>query len=426
MKFLRSFSELLGQILNRTVVISGDSDNIAGLSVALKFSLYWAKATGRPVLYIYRPIYFPRLFNRIKIHSIKKRHALFDLKSPFIDDSPSLFLRFTIGNLVGILCFSTFLADLLKYKIGIYNQISNYPRYIFGPNNFFDIDFVSKTNCVQISSILTYNYKIDLPTNLHDECEGRASQLGIVSKKFVCLHIRTKHYKGTTDKENDGFRNARPESYIPAVRYLISKGLTVVRLGDRVENLMPSIVGYIDYANSEFKSEEMDIYLIKNCYFYLGTNSGIYDLAVLLGVPMLSVNVTEMLTAKSFNGLDVMIFKRIKRLGTPVPITMKEYLNLRAPVSLGDFEFIDNSPEDLIDSIDQMLDNLSGKFQENDEIDDQFEVELKAAATRWAALIFSQDVGSIYMNSKDELDKIQSYQYFNGKIGREFIRKYYQ
>ena len=425
MNILRFFSEFLGRILNRTVVVSGDSDNIAGLAVALNFSLYWAKATGRRVLFIYRPIYFPCIFNRIKIHSIKKRHALFELTSPLIDSSPSLLARHIVGNLVGILCFCTFLVDLLKYKVRIYDQIVNYPRYIFGPNNLFDLDFVCKTNRVQKSSILTHDYNIDLPPKKNSKCKSDALKLGIVGKKFVCLHIRTRHYKGTPDKENDGFRNASPESYIPAVRYLISKGLTVVRLGDRVENLLPSIEGYVDYANSELKSEDMDIYLIKNCFFYLGTNSGIYDLAALLRVPMLTVNVTEMLAAKPFNRLDVMIYKRIKRVGTAAPIAMKEYLNLREPVSLGDFEFIDNSPDDLIESINQMLANLSDGFQENDKIDDQFEADLKAAAKRWASLIFSRDSGPTYRNAKDESDRIRSYQHFDGKIGREFVRKYY-
>ena len=407
-------------------MVSGDSDNIAGLSVSLKFSLYYAKINGNKVLFIYRPIYFPRIFERIKIHPLKKRHAIFDLNSPYIDSSPSLLIRNVVGHLMGAYCFTIFLMNLLMYKLGIYDEILSYPRYIFGPNNLFNLEFYRREKNISIRNVLEEDYQVDLPVKLKKNCEGLLSELGVTRKKYVCLHIRTTHYKGTLDKENNGFRNAKPETYIPAIRYLVSKGLTVVRLGDAVQNLIPPIDGYVDYANSPFKSEEMDIYLIKNCYFYFGTNSGIYDLAVLLGVPMLTVNVTEVMAAKPFNRRDVMIYKRIKRIGDVEPLPFKNYLNMSTPVSLDTFEFVDNSPDDLIEAIDQILYNLSEEPKGNEEIDDEFEEMIRSASLRWSSLIHIPNSKATYNTGKDEGDRIFSYQNYYGKAGRSFIRRYYK
>jgi len=233
------------------------------------------------------------------------------------------------------------------------------------------------------------------------------------------------HYKGTKDRENNGFRNADPASYITPIQYLISKGYTVVRLGDRVENLLPQMDGFVDYANSKFKSEEMDIYLITNCYFYLGTNSGIFDLAVLFRVPMVTVNVTEMLAAKPFHSYDVMIYKRIRRLSDGIILPMEDYLDLNAPPSLHEFEFLDNSSEDIIDAIDQMLNNLSKNRIENQFVSLKFEEKLKDTAEKWADLIFKSNGGPTYMNAEDEIMRIKSYSRFNGHIGNKFVSKYF-
>lgn len=424
MEIFRRMSECFGKLLNRTVVVAGDSDNVAGLSVALNFSLYMAKLKNRPVIYIYRPIYFPAIFNRIKIHSLRKKHAIFDLTSPHIDNRKLFIFRFIIGHTVGIYCFLNFLFDLVRYKLKIIDQVRSYPRIIFGPRNLFNLELICTKTGFSPSEIIEDDFMIRLNRLNEQDCKSNSIKLGVSEKLFVCLHIRTMHYKGTMDQENKGFRNANPESYIPAIRYLISLGLNVVRLGDKVKNFLPEMNGYIDYANSEYKSEAMDIYLIKNCHFYLGTNSGIYDLAVLLRAPMLSVNVTEMLFSKPFRTNDVMIYKRIKRISDLNPLKMEEYLKMNTPPTLAEFEFIDNLPEDIIDAIDQILENLSGRRKVNDEIDDEFELILRRVPVRWSKITLPE-TSKNYMNNSDELARIISYQYYNGKIGRKFIRKYY-
>jgi len=425
MKVFRIISEMLEKLINRTIIVSGDSDNIAGLSVTLRYSLYRAKVYNRQIIYIYRPLYFPFIFDWIKIHSLKKKHAIFKLTSPYIDNDRWLILRFVVGNIVGICTFTAFSIDLLKYKMGLLDQVINYPRFYFAPSKLFSLESLCTSAKISPNDLTEYNYSVNLNPIFSAKCEHNFKKLGLLNKKYVCLHIRTMHYKGTLDGENNGFRNANPESYIIAIRYLISRGFIVVRLGDVIPNLLPNISGYIDYANSQYKSEEMDIFLIKNSYFYFGTNSGIYDLALLLQTPMLTVNVTEMLIAKPYHRNDVMIYKRIKKHTDTHQLTMKEYLNLNS-VSLEEIEFIDNAPDDMIAAIDQMLENLEGQECGDSDIHNEFRKMQKIAVNRWAEKYKNEAERKItYMNVDDELDRYASSCFYSGSIGRDFLRKYF-
>jgi putative glycosyltransferase (TIGR04372 family) len=425
MKIFRIVSETLETLLNRIVIVSGDSDNIAGLSVTLRYSLYRAKAYNRPIIFIYRPLYFPFIFSYIKIHSLKRKHAIFKLTSPYIDNNPWSILRFAIGNTVGAWSFIAFVLNIIKYKIGVLDQVLNYPRFYFAPRQLYSLESLCATQNLSPSDITEYDYSVNLNAIDSAKCQTYFNELGLLNHKFVCLHIRTMNYKGTLDDENNGFRNASPQSYIPAIKYLISKGFIVVRLGDVVPNMLPNIDGYIDYANSSYKSEEMDIFLIKKASFYFGTNSGIYDLALLLQTPMLTVNTTEMLGAKPYHRLDVMIYKRVKVRGACQPLSMKEYLKLNS-LSLAEIEFIDNEPQDMIEAIDQMLTNLKGQKINNTVLDTDFREMQKIAVTRWAEKYKKDAENAVtYMNPVDELDRFASGHHYCGANGRAFIGKYF-
>ncbi len=50
---------------------------------------------------------------------------------------------------------------------------------------------------------------------------------------------------------------------------------------------MPRVV---DYARSGFKSDKMDIHLIRHAKFFVGTTSGLANVAVSFGIPTAQVN----------------------------------------------------------------------------------------------------------------------------------------
>lgn len=93
---------------------------------------------------------------------------------------------------------------------------------------------------------------------------------------FVALHMRE-----ATTTPIRGAGNVEIESYIPAIKEIISLGGAVIRLGNpgmsKIEELDSNLgkdLGYFDYANSKFKSEILDIFLMSHCKFMIGTSSG--------------------------------------------------------------------------------------------------------------------------------------------------------
>lgn len=93
---------------------------------------------------------------------------------------------------------------------------------------------------------------------------------------FVVLHMRE---APTTAIRGAG--NVEIASYISAIKEILNLGGAVVRIGNsgmtRIEILDEDLAkhaGYFDYANSEFKNEVLDVYLMANCRFMIGTSSG--------------------------------------------------------------------------------------------------------------------------------------------------------
>ena len=112
---------------------------------------------------------------------------------------------------------------------------------------------------------------------------------------YVCIHARDNSYTDTFQKrdtywkEND-FRDCNIKNYEKAVFYLASKGIYVIRMGDR--NSPPLKTDHpfiIDYA-TKYKSDFADVFLSATCKFFLGNTSAVYLLASIFNVPVAYAN----------------------------------------------------------------------------------------------------------------------------------------
>ena len=85
------------------------------------------------------------------------------------------------------------------------------------------------------------------------------------------------------------------------IEYLIERDYFVVRMGDN-SSVKSNFYNknYLDYAHSDFNSRLMDIFLISKCKFFVGTQSGILDLAYMFNKPVLTTNMCELFC--SFHG----------------------------------------------------------------------------------------------------------------------------
>ena len=102
---------------------------------------------------------------------------------------------------------------------------------------------------------------------------------------FVCVHIRDNGFSPSDDKLHE-HRNVDIETFLPAIKYIINQGGKCIRLGDKNMPPCPPIEGLIDYALSPYKSDFMDVFLCAESLFFLGSNSGLFEVSIGFGTPV--------------------------------------------------------------------------------------------------------------------------------------------
>lgn len=107
---------------------------------------------------------------------------------------------------------------------------------------------------------------------------------------YVCLHTRDASHYFELAGIGQTHRNSPIEAYLDAVRFITDKGGWVIKLGGPNSPKLPPLERTIDYALSGFKSNLMDICLIRNAKAFLGTTSGLSNVAISFGIPSAIVN----------------------------------------------------------------------------------------------------------------------------------------
>jgi putative glycosyltransferase (TIGR04372 family) len=105
----------------------------------------------------------------------------------------------------------------------------------------------------------------------------------------ACLHVRASGYKGQHE-DLHSVLNADISTYDLAIDTVIKRGGWVIRIGDPSMPKLRPRDGVIDYAHSQLKSPEMDIFLSGTGRFYIGTSSGPAYVPTLYGVPSVLTN----------------------------------------------------------------------------------------------------------------------------------------
>ena len=203
---------------------------------------------------------------------------------------------------------------------------------------------------------------------------------------WVALHVREASYH-----VNDGSpRNSDPLSYMEAAQAIIDRGGYVVRIGNQGMTPIPQTEGFIDYANSNTKSDWLDIYLIGGARFLLGSVSGPNEIARLFGVPVASANMVPMCQGPlgkndlripklmtTGSGANLLSFDEI--LSSP---KLRD-LHTRYQFNQAQVALQDNLPEDIRELAEEMMDRIDGT-RRYDAIDDELQGKFKD-------LIHSQD-----------------------------------
>jgi len=212
-------------------------------------------------------------------------------------------------------------------------------------------------------------FSVGLRKKTKNICADRLSAFGIPrDAKYICLHVRDAGFHA--DNSRRSYRNADIASYRKGIEYLLNRGLYVFRMGDaKMKKINFTHDKLIDYPFTSIKSEEMDLFLISNCEFYIGMQSGVYSVALLFDKPVLLLNMVDWFYPYPLKIFDRGLLKKIKIKGSGLFLTMQDrfslpffYTDVRSKFS-DEIEFFDNNPEEILMAIMGFYDDyITGKL----------------------------------------------------------------
>jgi len=201
---------------------------------------------------------------------------------------------------------------------------------------------------------------VKMPENSHSKARKIRIEMGIPENEwFVCLHVREGGFHGDIHGVS-ACRNASISNYIDGVKLITDKGGWVVRMGDSTMEPLPHMKQVIDYPHTPFKSNLMDIYLLSECSFYIGSASGIWDVAALFQKPMVAVNMivwTQIFPIRKGDlGIIKHIYSRSRKRFLSLKEILKEPFECQYFLSVGnDYIYYENTPEEIYDLINEFL-----------------------------------------------------------------------
>lgn len=191
-----------------------------------------------------------------------------------------------------------------------------------------------------------------------------ARELGLLGTRIAVVHARESGFKAAAGGESpaDAIRNARIETYIPALERLLQRGFIVVRIGDPQMTPLRH-PGIVDLATSPARTDALELWTLMNSTLFIAGDSGPFAAALLSPAPCVAVNVTNVLGGYPVRASDRYILKRVFDHERGRELTLEEMLApeyFAGRKDLGRYRVIDNTPEEICDAVEEMLAVLAG------------------------------------------------------------------
>ena len=273
------------------------------------------------------------------------------------------------------------------------------PTWLLGPlstvNRFFCL-FISgfKEHEIVIASkdtdihnlIDRFSAHINFTPKEEFEGEEILKKFGLAKDaKFVCLHVRDagylnrhiKHeYKGERWQYHS-YRNGDIDKYVLAAEELARRGYYVFRIGINVlKPLKSSNPKVIDYANSDMRSDFMDIYLSAKCNFFISPGSGIDGISLIFRRPIAYISHVpfgNFMRKHNNNKKTLVLTKHHINKKNQQELTISEIFSANVAFArsgeykLNDVELEENSPEEIRDLVIEMDERLNGRWKDTNE-----------------------------------------------------------
>lgn len=211
-------------------------------------------------------------------------------------------------------------------------------------------------------------------------------QVGLKSdQKFVCMIARDSAYKEkflNKNKSKDwsyhSYRDSDINKYIKVAEMLTKQNYFVFRIGKGVNGeIKTKNYKIIDYSNSKYRSDFLDIYLSTHCSFFINGESGLSSVPGVFRVPITFVNLSAIEYAYTWNSNIIsipkkywlkqekrfMTFKEIYSSGAGRFLLTKQFENMG-------IELIENTPDEILNVSMEMHNRLNNTWMttEEDEI----------------------------------------------------------
>ncbi len=247
-----------------------------------------------------------------------------------------------------------------------------------------------------------------VPVRLHaaadEDAASQARAHGISpDSRLVCIHAREAGYKRGSEihetkpetGRDDRTRNARIESYLEAVDYLVEKGYTVVRLGDPTMTPLRH-PGVVDLATSPARTNLLEVYCLLRSAFIIAGESAFVNVICLTNTPILLVNATEPISAYSVRAPGLFLPKTVVDKNTGHRLTNSDLLGRdyhRWFRDIKKYMYVDNSPEEILDATREMLEWIEGRWAESPAQRSYHEAIVAAAAQLRSHSVYVQKWG---------------------------------
>ena len=197
--------------------------------------------------------------------------------------------------------------------------------------------------------------------------------------KFICLAVRDRAYqlkKMSTryrDWKYHDFRHIDIDQFVLAAEELTKRGYYVFRMGVVVEKPFKSKnPKIIDYANSNLRSDFMDIYLGAKCTFCLTNGTGLDAIPSIFRRPIAYANFVPVEYFSTFSNRILGIFKHHFSIKSDRNLSLREIFMNTPLLTASNYEskdilLIENTPEEIRDVAIEMHERINGTWQLHDD-----------------------------------------------------------
>ena len=280
---------------------------------------------------------------------------------------------------------SWIVLPLHQMTIFLKNFVSSFGLHVVPANS------ANKDDCRDVFNLYDKT-KPHLKFTSEEEIYGKEcmKKFGLTdNSKFVCLCVRDSAYLKQEFYEFDDshfsyhdYRDGNIDNYLLAAEELTKKGYFVFRMGKTViKPLKSSNPKIIDYANSEMRSDFMDIYLGAKCTFCISTGVGIDAIPIICRKPLVEIE-APIAYLRTSSKKFLLLTKHHVLASNNQKLRLSEIVSSEIARGLTTESFktkgiklVENSPEEIRDVTLEMADRLEGSWisDENDEkLQDKF------------------------------------------------------